>query len=281
MQALVSRSWAREKPVVNVHVGDLEWWTAQRWGNGEAVSLWCAGDELVGWACCSPKAELDAHLDRDHRAGPLFDLMLDWFESELEDRPAPAPEAVAFLFDPSPERAAAMVSRGYRRAEGSSVHHLRALTAPLPRPSLPAGFSIRHVEGPQDLDRRVAVHRSAFAPSRMTVERYRAAMAADHYRVDLDWVAVAPDGAFAAFCNIWLDEENRVALLEPVGTADGYRRMGLARSVCLAAMDAARKAGADTAIVLSNSENRASMGLYRSLAFEEFGRSLRFVKPSR
>src|SRR5512132_3316732 len=155
MQGLVSRSWAREKPVVNVHVGDLEWWAAQQREEPGPASLWYAGQELVGWAWCSPKAELESHLDRDHRAGPLFDLMLEWFESQLEDRSSRSPEPAAFPFDPSPERVAAMASRGYRQAGGSSVHHHRGLTETLPRPSLPAGFSIRHVEGPQDIDQRV------------------------------------------------------------------------------------------------------------------------------
>jgi len=132
--------------------------------------------------------------------------------------------------------------------------------------------------GAEDVERRVAVHRSALAPSRMTVEHYRAVMASTHYRRDLDWVAVAPGGEFAAFCNVWLDRESAVALLEPVGTAEGHRRLGLARSVCLAAMGAAAAQGADTAVVLSDDRNEGSLGLYRSLGFREVGRTRRFVK---
>lgn len=56
----------------------------------------------------------------------------------------------------------------------------------------------------------VAVHRNAFAPSRMTVEKYRRIMNAPTYRPDLDLVVVAPDGTFAAFCIVWFDEVNRL-----------------------------------------------------------------------
>jgi ribosomal protein S18 acetylase RimI-like enzyme len=115
----------------------------------------------------------------------------------------------------------------------------------------------------------------------MTSERYRNVMASDHYRSKLDWVAVAPTGEFASFCNIWLDLENAAALLEPVGTADGYRRMGLAKAVCLAAMGVAARQGADTAVVLSVDDNPGSLTLYRSLGFEEFGRTIRFTKRVR
>jgi ribosomal protein S18 acetylase RimI-like enzyme len=277
MESLVSDAWSREKPHVGVHVGDLEWWTAQQDQDPFVVSLWYTGDELVGWAWCSRKLELDSHVAPDHREGPLQDLMLDWFESTLAAASGQSGEGAAFLFEPSPERMASMATRGYRQT-GSYVHHQRRLSEPLPESEIPDGFELRHVRGPDDIDRRVAVHRSAFAPSRMTPQRYRSAMASDHYRTGLDWVSVAPNGTFASFCNIWLDQENGVGLLEPVGTADGYRRMGLGRAVCLAAMAATMRAGADTAIVLSAGDNAASMALYRSLGFQEFGRSLGFVK---
>src|ERR671936_569373 len=59
-----------------------------------------------------------------------------------------------------------------------------------------------------------------------------AALAAAGY--ELDQVAVAPDGSFAAFCLCWLYEENRAGNLEPVGTHSDHRRRGLARAVSLA-----------------------------------------------
>jgi ribosomal protein S18 acetylase RimI-like enzyme len=278
MQRLISRSWSLEKPHVNVHVGDLEWWAALEREEPDVISLWYAGDELVGWAWLSPPAELDTHIHSDHRAGPLFEEMLDWFEATASRRSASPEECVAFPFDPDAQRRQLMESRDYRPVDHGYIHHARSLMDPLADPGLSQGFALRHVQGPEDIERRVAVHRSAFAPSRMTPERYRRVMASGHYRPELDWVAVASTGEFASFCNIWLDGENAVALLEPVGTADGYRRMGLARAACLAAMRAARQLGADTAIVLSADDNPGSLALYRSLGFEESGRTYRFTK---
>jgi ribosomal protein S18 acetylase RimI-like enzyme len=281
MQRLISRSWGLEKPHVNVHVGDLEWWTALEREEPDVISLWLAGDELVGWAWLSPPAELDTHIDADHRDGPLFDQMLDWLESTVSHRQVKPDECVAFHFGPDVERRQLMKSRGYRPADHGYIHHARSLAEPLSAPAIPHGFATRNVRGPEDIERRVAVHRSAFAPSRMTPERYRNVMVSRHYRSELDWVVVAPTGEFASFCNIWLDQENAVALLEPVGTADGYRRMGLARAACLAAMHAAGQLGADTAVVLSADDNPGSLELYRSLGFEEVGRSYRYTKRLR
>ena len=39
-----------------------------------------------------------------------------------------------------------------------------------------------------------------------------------------------PDGTLAAFAGFTIDSANRVATLEPVGTRDGHRRLGLARA---------------------------------------------------
>jgi ribosomal protein S18 acetylase RimI-like enzyme len=278
MQALVAASWAAEKPRVGVHIGDLDWWTAHPRDVPDLVSLWYEGEELVGWAWHSPPSELDAHINRRLHGGPLYERMLDWFEGSVSERPTPPEELVAFVFEPNRGQTELLEARGYKAAGPYLVHNLRSLRGRPSEPQLPKGFTVRHVQGSGDIDLRVEVHRSAFAPSRMTPERYRRVMASSHYRRELDWVTVAPDGTFASFCNIWLDPSNRVGLLEPVGTAEGYRRMNLGRVVCLAAMAAAAREGAEAAVVLSRAGNAASLGLYRSLGFEEFGCTYRFTR---
>jgi ribosomal protein S18 acetylase RimI-like enzyme len=100
------------------------------------------------------------------------------------------------------------------------------------------------------------------------------------YRPELDQVAVAPDGSFAAFCLCWLDEGNRVGDLEPVGTHPDHRRLGLARAVCLAGLRSLRDAGADTALVYSVGGSGATR-LYESVGFASRSRHLAFRKPAR
>jgi ribosomal protein S18 acetylase RimI-like enzyme len=105
-------------------------------------------------------------------------------------------------------------------------------------------------------------------------------MSAWPYRPELDQVAVAPDGSFAAFCLCWLDEENRVGNLEPVGTHPDHRRLGLARAVCLAGLRSLRAADADTALVHSVGGSAATR-LYESVGFTARSRHLPFRKPGR
>jgi GNAT superfamily N-acetyltransferase len=145
-------------------------------------------------------------------------------------------------------------------------------------PPLPAGYVVRVVgDRVEDLRRRVEVHRAAFAPSRFTLERYRQARGSRSYRPELDIVVEAPDGSLAAFCLGWYDEESAVGELEPVGTHPVHRRKGLARAACLGALREIAAAGGDTAVVYHHAGSGAG-DLYRSLGFEEFGRTLRFER---
>jgi ribosomal protein S18 acetylase RimI-like enzyme len=108
-------------------------------------------------------------------------------------------------------------------------------------------------------------------------ESYRRVMQAWPYRPELDNVVVAPDGSFAAFCLCWLDEENGVGELEPVGTHPDHRRKGLAEAVCRAGLASLHAAGADTAIVYPVGDSGAAR-LYESLGFRSRTRHLPFRK---
>ena len=131
-----------------------------------------------------------------------------------------------------------------------------------------------------DLPARVAVHRAAFHPSRVTEESYAKVMAEWPYRPELDCAVVPPDGSFAAFALGWLDEANGVGLLEPVGTHPDHRRLGLGRAVSLLALRQLRSAGAERAVVRSRGDAAYPVPklLYESIGFRELSRSLPYVK---
>lgn len=129
-----------------------------------------------------------------------------------------------------------------------TVHNLKHL----PTPILAPGFVARPISGLTDLPERVRVHQAAWSSTRVTVASLQRVMGAPPYRFDLDWVIEAPDGRFVASCLLWLDDHHGVSLMEPVGTDPEFRRQGLARAVCLYAMEAAQKAGATHVIVIVN-----------------------------
>jgi len=69
------------------------------------------------------------------------------------------------------------------------------------------------------------------------------------YRRDLDLVAVAPDGAVAAFCTIWFDDVTRSAYFEPVATVPAQRRRGLGRALLTEGLRRLQRMGATRAFV--------------------------------
>ncbi len=99
------------------------------------------------------------------------------------------------------------------------------------------------------------------------VEIYHALRSGPAYRNDLDLIVATPDEQVGAFCIGWLDPDNRVGLLEPVGCHPDHRRRGLARTVVHAALRSLRDAGAESAIVCPNSTNPAACTLYESCGF--------------
>lgn len=140
--------------------------------------------------------------------------------------------------------------------------------------NLPDGFKARHLKGDEDVTNRVAVQRAAFPHSRVTEESYWNVMNAYPYDSSLDWIIESSSGELVAFCLIWFDEVNKVGLLEPVGTAPGYRGMRLGSSVCKLALNALYDKGANTAIVVCTSPK--THAFYKSIGFESYAQTKSF-----
>jgi ribosomal protein S18 acetylase RimI-like enzyme len=262
MQRLAAECWRLEGPYVTTHVGDVPWRLFQHVDGLEQydIRVWPARGECRAWGMQTLKSgDVDFLV---HPGSPeLLDEVLAWADAS----PVWALEA----------KAGQLLERGYERhGDEWYEHHVGPLDS-LPEPVVPEGFTLRHAE-PDDLERRVDVHRAAFAPSRVVPESYARVQAAPPYRHELDWVVEAPDGRFAAFALCWLDEENGVAELEPVGTHPDFRRLGLARAVSIAAL---RASEAQTGVVYSYGGSIAS-ALYDSIGLQRITRHLAFRKPA-
>ena len=274
MQALVAELWRQEGPKVENHVGDVAWQRFQHSGReGEwRIRLWEENGEPVAWAWVKRPASLQHEIHPRHRGGALHAELLDWFEAEVEED-----ELRTSSLSTDTERLEALRSRDYEVDPDARafVYHACELDE-VAEPEVPDGYRLRTVE-PDDVGRRVELHRIVWAPSRVTVESFTNVQAAWPYRADLDCVAEAPDGALAAYCLAWLDPENRVGELEPVGTHPDHRRRGLASAVCRFAHHRLWEEGAEMAIVYSLAGSDAT-ALYESIGMREHDRSLELVK---
>jgi ribosomal protein S18 acetylase RimI-like enzyme len=290
MQDLVSRSWLAERPLVNYTAGDLDWWiTSDSTADySKLIRLWFDGNELVAWGFIEPPDALDWHVRTDFRGGPVHEEILDWLEAEAgrvaatttpEDRPNEVEATAVWSMESDAPTLQLIERRGYGPTERTLTHWIKDEPASLAAPDVPAGYRLRTIRWPEEIPARVDVHRAAFNPSRMTIDKYRSLDERRLYSPDLDWIVEAPDGSFAAFTISWWDPIARVGELEPVGTHPDHQRRGLGRAVCLAAMGRLFELGAEEVLVFSETSEAPSEALYASLGCRALTRHRRFERP--
>lgn len=298
MQGLAQRVTAVRPDLVNrdASFGELAW----IWGKGKASEgaswvrrLWLSGGDLVAWGWVSlprqvrrsdgsvkeiTRASLAYQVDPGH-AG-LLDEVIDWYDGVAAacERTVAAQAGDEFAlarwsahgYEPDPE------SLG---DTGDWTQLNERDLGDLERPVLPEGFRFRDAD---EAGARAVVqaHVDAWAPSTYTAESYEGVRATAGYRADLHLLVEAGDGTMAASTIIWLDEANRTAQFEPVGTHPDYRRRGLGRAMLLHGMHLARRAGAAhmTVACLGAPAFPAARGLYESVGFRPFTRDVPLLK---
>jgi mycothiol synthase len=272
MRALIVESYALAGPFVYMTVGDLDWWRFTL--EDEAafmpqVPLWYDGVHLAGFVWpTAGNADLVVHPQRRDAEAE----MLTWSETHAAVVDGEPARLVTWSLESDQLRQAWLAGCGYTRTDDHYIWHQFDLAGGAPEPQLPAGYGVRHVEGEADVEARVAVHRAAFHPSRMTVAKHRAVMKSLTYRRELDLVVTAPDGSFAAFCIVWFDPANQIGLFEPVGCHPEHQRRGLATAVMHEGLRRLHALGAHRAHVLAWGEKGGGSRLYPSAGFEVIDR---------
>ena len=133
--------------------------------------------------------------------------------------------------------------------------------------SLPEGFSVISLEEDNDTEKIDCCLWTAFSDtpfiSSSTDERLHK-QSSPYFSKDLTTVIKAPNGDYACYAGMWVDEKNGYAYLESLGTAPHYRRLGLAKAALMVAMQKTVPLGAKYCYV-SDGE------FYRSIGCEQVG----------
>ncbi len=249
-------------------IGDLDWW---RYTDGDlaqifAAQLWFTpADDLIG---CAWPVGAEVILFSDPWQRGIEAEMLAWATAQRQQAAADKPLTLtAYAFDGDAVRVALLQGQGYQRQEQGFRYRRQDLRGALPTAPLPAGYTVRALAGPEEVAGRVAAHRAAFAPSRMTVEKHNAVRAAPTYRQDLDLVAVGPDGQIAAYALVWHDPANRIGVFEPVGTDPTHQRRGLGAALLAEGLRRLQALEAQTAYINTSTANVAANRLYAAMGF--------------
>jgi ribosomal protein S18 acetylase RimI-like enzyme len=261
--------------------GALAWWHASSWPDelGDHLRLWTDDGRDVAWTWHDGgEVEWMVRTGDRSRDRAVMDAILDTIIAEAGLEPASSWTAeddgttIAALTDAGFAPAGRRLSQWQRRLGDASLP---------PVPELPSGYRIRSLRGPEDIPARVAVHRAAFVPSRLSVEKYERLVATPPYRFVDDLVVEAPDGSFAAFAMAWWDPLGRVGEFEPVGTHPAHQRLGLGRTLLRHGLQRFAALGATVVQVYSDAANEASEGLYAAVGFERRAFHQRYERASR
>lgn len=278
-------------------MGELAWC----WGKGVADRrdswrhrLWFESGRLVGWGWATLPyrvARTDGKLLevgeaslawQTHPERPeVLDEIIDWFDAE-----APQADHIVISTAVNKDSRSRLVAHGYRfdEKDGSETGHWHQYNvrdlAEIEDPAPPPGFRFR-TAGEVGPAAAVRAHQDAWYPSTFTESAFDDVRQTWPYREDLHILLEAPDGTLVASAIMWLDERNRTAEFEPVGTHRDHRRQGLGRALLLHGMQKARAAGATrmTVACLGAPAHPAARGLYLGVGFREFTRDAPYIKP--
>jgi GNAT superfamily N-acetyltransferase len=293
---VLTREWISGSPRVNALRGDLAWWYAQAWPAelGDRLRLWHEDGDTVAWSWFDGEGLEYAIWCGDDRADEAVERAILSFA--IEDATAPATRGEgngaveAWAADDDHVTNSLLAELGFERIAGASTptHHTRLSQfqrtvegdSPIDDRLVPAGYGLRSLAGPGEIDMRVAAHRAAFAPSKMRSEKYERLLGLPDYRLEDDLVVEAPDGSIASFAIAWWDPIARVGEFEPVGTDPRHQRRGLSAALLCHGLRRYRDLGATLVQVFSDADNAASEALYQSVGFTRRAFHDRFRRPA-
>ena len=150
------------------------------------------------------------------------------------------------------------------------TRRLRFGSRPLPEPEIADGYELRATR-PAEVDyQRVAdIINAGFGRDSHSSAEVKAFMTGSpSFRHDLDLVAEAGDGSFAAYVGLTLDDVNQRGIVEPVCTHPKHLRLGLARALIQEGLRRLRDLGV-TDVYVDTGDMVPANRLYESVGFTE------------
>jgi ribosomal protein S18 acetylase RimI-like enzyme len=262
----LGRSQDRTGRTVGWHPGEF-YWMAYRGSSRSQFATVERDGRILAVGYFRPPGEVEFVLDRAFRE-PGADLELARDVVRLAVEWAHAEGTITVTVGDHDAWTSALVAALGFAPVGNAHFHSSWLALPDALPvSLPVGFRLIAMNDAADLDARVNLHRDVWAPSKFTRDEYDRLRASAGYRADLDVAAVSADGAYASYAVGWFDPVSRGGQLEPVGTREQFRGLGLGKAVISTILNRMRDAGAGGCCVLSEVDNAGSNALYQSVGF--------------
>ncbi|NCA68092.1 MAG: N-acetyltransferase [Clostridia bacterium] len=206
------------------------------WENDNQIVAFCGYETDVG----------EAYLVAEKNYYNLLPEMLLQAEKELAIESSGKLELSVWIIDSQQTHAKLLEDNGYKKIHAEPVKIFNYENNFI-NITLPEGFkcvTLNEAKDIRKLHRCLHLGFNHDGEPDDDIECRKYMQSGKHYRFDLSRIIIAPNGDYACYAGMWLDELNHYAYLEPLCTVPEYRRMGLASYVLTEAMKATKQLGA-------------------------------------
>ncbi len=225
------------------------------------------------------------------RGGDLDRQIIEWAETQMKEvgrERQGQPKLFTWSRDSRAERIATLHHHCF--AEDRHFWFLsQPLTEAIPKPQLPAGFTIRAVDAEREAQAWVDLHNRCFIDTwnyhPLTVESYKSRLDNPEYLPELDSIAIDREGKFAAICYCAIYREHNIFIGRQEGwvallcTSPDFRQQGLARAMLLHGLDRLKALNMTIVKIGVDSENPfGARKLYESVGFDRLYTNIAYVK---
>ena len=244
----------------------------------EYLKIWEDDENIVALSVAKPSGSchLSIHPDYIENSREIIPLMQKRVK-ELSD--SDTVKMTLLVDDADNELIPILKDLGYEKDEIEGDNQIRPLDAPIPDYTLANGYSVRHAHIDSEFEEyktvQVAVFPHIKSMSKNLLDTYSTA---SFYQSELDIVAVAPSGEFAAFCTARIDPVSKITELEPVGTHPDHRKLGLGKAVLLESFRRLEKHNPTAIVILGAAPSEGARKLYESVGFVNVGKAHYWAK---
>lgn len=208
--------------------------------------LWEDDGQLVGIACYEDGLG-QCFLSVDEQYQTLLPDMLTYAEEELAVIKDGKASLEVWLTDKELDKKELLIKKGYKKVETELVKTF-SYNQDFPEIPLPEGFTMISLEDENDIYQINRCLWKGFGHEGEPDDDLDCRLlmqSGPNFSKALTTVIKAPNGDYACFAGMWLNEENRYAYLEPLATVPEYRKMGLATIALVEGMKKTKKLGAN------------------------------------
>ncbi|MBD2483876.1 GNAT family N-acetyltransferase [Planktothrix sp. FACHB-1365] len=257
------------------------------------IRLWTdVKGQLLGLVGIEPQASktgidgyFGLYIHPSVRSSNLGKQMMRWCETRIREigqqKRCPV-QLRTYSLEQQTEQNQLLKQRGFN-VDRQFITMAKSLEFPLSIPELPSGFKLSYIHGKQDLSAWVDLFNESFIDHwdhhELTLKQAEYWRSQPNYQPELDLVAIAPNGTFAAFCKCQLNSD-QIGWIEWLGTGRGFRKLGLGKTLLLAGLSQLQKAGVTTAKLSVDADSlTGATKLYQSVDFKPVTPWFSWVKP--